>query len=389
MVIEEERSPRRFLDVQRAFYAGDPFYVPPLTATERHVIDPRRNPFFEHAKTAFFVARRGGRPVGRISATRDDLHDDFHGDRVGFFGHFEALDREAAHALLERARVWLAEHGAESFRGPVDLSTNYRCGLLVEGEPGPPVAMMPYNPPIYADYLESFGLRRARDLVAVLLTEPETDLGRFQRVVDRLERRLDVRTRAIDLRRLDPEIEVLWRLYHRIWERNWGFAPMSRGEFAMQARDLRHVAEAEMVRVAERDGEPVGFGMNLPDVNVAIKACHGRLLPFGWIRFLRALRATHRARFITLGVVPEHRRLGIESILMQRIVEHTLARGFPECEASWILEDNRLMLDPLLEMGGRIYRRYRIYERPIHEVGAAKSAGRELQRTTPTASAGT
>jgi GNAT superfamily N-acetyltransferase len=359
------RSPRRFLDLQRGLYRHDPHYVPPLTCIDRASVDRRRNPFFQHAEVELFVARRGGTPVGRISATRDRLHDEFHGDRVGFFGHFEAADEAAAHALLAHARAWLRARGATTMRGPVDLSTNYRCGLLVEGEPGPPFVMMPHNPATYADWLVSFGLAKARDLLALHMHEDTLDVRRLERMVDRVRDRAGVVERRIRPDRLADEIGVLWELYNRIWERNWGFVPMTEAEFRHEAGTLKPVLRPELTVVLERDGDAVGFLIGVPDTNLAVRACNGRLLPLGWLSFARTLRRVRRFRVITLGILPEHRGSGLDAVLMYAAIRGGLDSHFNECEASWVLEDNVAMLRPLVAAGARAYRRYRIYEQAL------------------------
>lgn len=365
VAIRPMRKPARFLDLQRAFYRGDPHYVPPMNAGEAWQIDPRKNPWFEHGEAELLVAWRGDRPVGRISAARDRLDDEFHGTRVGVFGHFEAVDEEVAAALLRAAGDWCKARGATELRGPIDLSTNYRCGLLVEGEPGPPKLMMPYNPPVYADWIERAGFGRAKDLVALFVRSSELDLPRVRRIGERMRARARATLRRIDLRRLQRELAVLWDLYHRIWERNWGFVPMSEAEFRAQAKDLVRVAHPALLQMAEIDGAPVGFIVGLPDVNEPIVACNGRLFPFGWWKFLRRLKQVSTMRVITLGVVPEYRKAGIESMLMHAVIEDGMQNGFHACEASWILEDNQDMLGPLHAFGFRTYRRYRIYDRPL------------------------
>lgn len=359
------RHPTRFLDLQRQFYRGDPHFVPVLASAEAWQIDPRKNPWFRHGEAEFLVARRGDRVVGRISAARDRLHDEFHGDRVGFFGHFEALDAEAAQALLHAASAWCRQHGATELRGPVDLSTNYRCGLLVDGEPGAPVMLMPHNPPHYADWIEAFGLAKAKDLLALKVTSDTIDLPRLERVVSRLAGKNRATMRRLDLRRFPAECRILWDLYHRIWERNWGFVPMSEAEFLAQAKDMQKIVRKELMHIAEIDGAPVGFVVALPNVNSAVAACNGRLLPFGWWKFLRALRRERMVRVITLGVVPEHRKKGIEMQLLFQVVRQGIDAGFNACEASWILEDNLDMLGPLQTIGHVPYRRYRIYTRAL------------------------
>ena len=358
-------QPARFLDLQRDFYRGDPDYVPPVTSAEAWQLDPRKSPFFRHAEVGMFAAFAGNRCVGRVSTNRDRLHDEFHGDRIGFFGHFEAVDERTAHQLLTHAADWCRQRGAAALRGPVDLSTNYRCGLFIDGDKGPPVVMMTHNPPTYAGWLESFGLRKAKDLLALHVTDEGLDLRRLDRIADHLAKKSAATMRPVDLRHFDAECVVLWDLYHRIWERNWGFVPMSQDEFLAQAMDMKRIAHPALMHIAEVAGAPVGFVVGLPDVNVGARACNGRLLPFGWWRFLRAMKTKNLIRVITLGVVPEFRRVGIEMLLMHKVIRSGLGVGFRACEASWILEDNRDMLGPLETLGHRPYRRYRIYEKAL------------------------
>jgi GNAT superfamily N-acetyltransferase len=358
-------QPKRFLALQNAFYRDDPHFVPPLPASEAWQLDPPKNPFFRHAEVGFFGAFVGDRCVGRISTCRDRLHDEFHGDRIGFFGHFEALDASVAADLIAFAARWCRERGAASLRGPVDLSTNNRCGLLVEGDAGPPVMMMPHNPPHYAGWLEATGLQKAKDLVALYGDKHGLDRARMDKLFAHLQKRTQATFRTVDMKRFEAECKTIWRLYQTIWERNWGFVPMPEGEFMATARDLKRIAHPALLHIAEVAGKPAGFIVALPDVNQAIKACGGRLLPFGWWKFLRTLKATTHIRVLTMGVVPELRRSGIDVMLMHRVMSQGIAAGFASCEASWILEDNRDMLGPLATMGLRVYRRYRIYEKSL------------------------
>jgi hypothetical protein len=161
---------------------------------------------------------------------------------------------------------------------------------------------------------------------------------------------------------------VLWGLYQRIWERNWGFVPMTEPEFLAQARDLKRVAHPSLLHIAEKQQQPIGFVLALPDTNVGARACGGRLLPFGWWKFLRAMRKKHLIRVLTLGAVPEYRKTGLDMLLMHRVMSDGIDAGFDACEASWILEDNHDMLGPLQTLGCTPYRRYRIYERPLAEL---------------------
>ena len=363
--VDTVRSPGAFLDLARRFYVEDPHYVPPLTFVDKREIDRRRNAFFENAEAEFFAARRAGEIVGRISAVRNFAHDEMHGDRVGFFGHFEASDAEAAHEVLETASRWLSERGATELRGPINLSMNYPCGLLIEGEAGPPVLLMAHNPPEYREYLESFGLEKAKDLVALRVDDDNVDGDRVERLVAWVERRGRFTLRAANFKRFREEVDVLWMLYNEIWESNWGFVPFNRPEFDGFAANLKSICRPELVRIAMDGDRPAGLVVSLADINPAIRACDGRLFPFGWWKFTRTLRSVRMLRVLVLGSRREHRKAGVDALLLGSALREGRKLGFRECEAGWVLEDNHDMLSPLQSMGFRTTRRYRIFRKAL------------------------
>lgn len=341
--------------------------MPPLTLVDQGQLSPRKNAFFARAKAEFWLAHEGRHCVGRISAVRNFEHDDFWGDRVGFFGHFEARDAAVTGALIEHAATWLRREGATVLRGPIELSTNYRTGLLVDGDPGMPAMMMAHNPPNYAHWLEACGLAKAKDVVALDIDTTSIDGERLRRVGAKVAARAQVVLRPLVLRRFDAEIAHIWELYNSIWEHNWGFVPMSQAEFEREARGFRAICSPDLIWFAEAEGKPVAFIVGLPDVNAAIQACDGRLLPLGWWKFRRALAKVRRLRVLTLGVHRDHRGRGVDAALINAMVLAAVGRGFVSAECGWVLEDNEAMLRPLAGIGARPFRRYRVYERALTE----------------------
>ncbi|MEZ5962224.1 MAG: GNAT family N-acetyltransferase [Planctomycetota bacterium] len=375
MRIEPARSPRAFLDAQRAFYRGDPAYVPPLTLIDQAQLSPTKNAFFARAKVGLWLAFDGRRCVGRVSTVRNFVHDEFWGDRVGFFGHFEANGPDATRALIEHARTWLAQEGAGVMRGPIDLSTNYKTGLFVDGDPGMPAMMMPYNPVAYGTWLTDAGLHKAKDVLALDVDTTTLDHDRLRRLGDKVAARARVTLRPLRMANFAGEIARIWQLYNSIWEHNWGFVPMGRAEFEREANAFKAICRPELIRFAECGGEPVGFIIGLPDISPAIAACRGRLLPFGFLAMLRALRRVRRLRVLTLGVRPEHRGRGIDAALIHGVVASGIARGFQSAECGWVLEDNEAMLRPLFGIGARVFRRYRVYEDDLRREPTTAGAG--------------
>ncbi len=359
---------KAFIDFAYRHYRDDPRWVPPLRRDVATLLSRTRNPFFEHAEAEYFLAERGGAVVGRIAAIRNDAHARVHVDEggVGFFGFFEAVDDPAvANALLEAAGAWLRQRGLSVMRGPMNFSTNDDCGVLVDGFDTPPVVMMPHNPPYYPGLLERAGFTKAMDLLAYQ-GYGESVPPRLAEAVRRLERRHKFTLRALEMKRYWSDVDDVKRLYNAAWEKNWGFIPMTDAEMNHLARQLKPVVVPDLVVFAYLNGDLVGFAIALPDFNVALRTNRtGRLFPLGLIRILWNQRKISRVRVLTLGVVKEHRRTGVDALLYEWIWRHANARGYFWCESSWILESNAAMRNALERMGFSVYKTYRVYDRTL------------------------
>lgn len=365
---ESGRSGRRaFLGLPYRLYAGLAGFVPPLRMAEAALLDRRRNPFFQHSDAQHFLAWRGRRAVGRVAAVENREHNRAHGERIGFFGFFDVEpDPEAATALLDAAAAWCHERGLGALRGPASYSTNDTCGLLVEGFGERPAVQMPWNRPDAEALVLGAGLRPVKDLLAYWIPATIPVPERFERVVARQVERAGIRLRPLNLARFDLEIDLLRDLYNRAWEANWGFVPATEAEFRHAAKDLRQVVDPDLSAVAELRGRPVGFSAILRDVNAVLRPRGGgRLLPTNLLRLLFGLPRVRRFRVITLGVVPEARGKGINEAFFLHALRACREKGGEGAEASWVLADNQRMRAPIEAVGGRISKRYRLYERSL------------------------
>ncbi len=354
-------------------YAGNPQWVPPLEREVRQFIDPRHHPFLRHGSSQAFLAWRAGRVVGRIVASDDPNFNREHGTNQGAFGLFESVDDEAvARLLIGAAARWLGSRGRTRLWGPVDYSTNYQCGLLVDGFDTPPRFLMNHHPPYYASLLTSCGLTKCKDLYAYWFDDPNEIVNKWSRLAERLGRRGGFTVRAFDKRRLREDIAACKAVYNEAWERNWGFVKMTDAEFDYLANSLLPFAPPEMLLIAECEGRPIGFSMTLPDLNEAIRPLNGRLarwgVPWGAWQLWRGLRRISTARMLILGVVEAHRRRGVAELLILKTLEHGRYQArYSGAELGWTLEDNDLINSTIESVGGRRYKTYRVYDRAIDE----------------------
>jgi len=361
--VRDRTAHREFLAFPYRHYRNDPHWVAPLRIAQRDLLDTAKHPFWAHAELQCFLARNAAGAVGRIAAILDRNYLEFHHEPAGFFGFLETVnDPEVAQALLEAAAGWLRQRGARVFRGPMNPSTNYECGLLVEGFDSSPQVMMPYNPPYYAALLEQAGLRRAKDLYAYYARTREAATGKVARVARRALQGNELCIRPMRTHDLKAEATLAWEIYNSAWGRNWGFVPMSRDEFLFLVRDMRPILDPELILFGEVGGKAVAFVLALPDINRALKHARGRLFPLGLLKIMYHKRTIRSLRVITLGVLEEYRTAGVAAGLYAELIRRSSRRGYQDAEMSWVLEDNVLMNRSLEALGARRYKTYRIYE---------------------------
>jgi GNAT superfamily N-acetyltransferase len=359
----EKGGLKEFIELPYSLYRNDPFWVPPLRIAVKELLDRKKHPFYANAEAEFYVARQNGRVVGRIAAVVDRAHNRFHEENAGFFGFFECIDDPAvADALLTRARQWVTERGAKFLRGPVSPSTNYECGMLIEGFDRSPMVMMPYNPPYYPALMDKIGLAKAKDLLGYLSNANTIDIERIDRIATRVLARNDVTVRPINMKDFAAEVGRVWDIYCKAWSRNWGFVPMSREEFVAMGKEMKQILKPDLVLIGESKGQTIGFALALPDVNFALKPAGGNLLPTGLLKILYYQRLIKNVRVLALGVEERFRASGVGAAFYATLVRNARKLGYGDCEMSWILEDNILMNRALEVMGARRYKTYRIYD---------------------------
>ena len=358
-----------FIDFPHELYKDDKNYVPELFIAQRDMLSPKKHPFYEHSEVKLFLALDQGKITGRIAAIHNKNHNAFTGKTDGFFGFFDTIDdQETMDLLLNESAAWLKKSGATKLIGPVNLSTNDTCGLLIEGFNTPPVAMMAYNLPYYQTLFEHSGLMKKTDLLAYEINV-STASDRSVKLISTLEQRL--KRNGIIIRQINPkdfqnEIVKIRKVYNTAWDKNQGFVPMTENEFDYLAKDLKMIMDPRFCIVAEKNGEVVGFILGVPDINQVLgRIKRGRLLPLGIFKLLLGKKNITRIRVITLGVLEGYRKMGIEACLYGHILKNTEGTKITGGECSWMLEDNYLMNHAIEQINGKLYKRYRLFEKKI------------------------
>ncbi len=373
--VEGRRALNEFIRLPWALYRDDPNWVPPLLLERRDHLSPK-NPYFAHATFCSWLAYRDSKPVGRISAQIDQLHIERYQDAKGFFGMLEAEDSpDVFKALTNTAESWLREQGMQQISGPFNLSINQELGLLVDGFDTPPSLMMGHARPYYGPRLEENGYAKEKDLLAYIIDADFKHSAAMQTVIKRAKKKSNLHIRPLQKSNFKKELNIIQDIFNDAWSHNWGFVPFTDDEFEHMGKDLKMLANEELVKIAEVDGEPAAFMVALPNINEAIRDLNGRLLPFGWLKLLWRLKVKYpqSARIPLMGVRRRYHDSILGAALAFMVIassqEPGLKLGIKEVELSWILEDNMPMRNIIESISGRVYKTYRIYNKALQPEG--------------------
>jgi len=357
-----------FINVVDYIYKRDPNYIRPLDMDMKDRLS-FKNPFFEHGDGVIFTAFRNGFCVGRCTAQIDREHLARYKDDVGFFGFFDTIDdQEVAKLLLDAATDWLRERGMKKIRGPFSLSINEETGCLIEGFDMPPMVMMPHHLPYQAGLIEKCGFEKLKDLYAWRYTVGDMP-ERGRKAHDELAALPEVKTRHIDMRNLDSEVRVIMNIFNDAWSDNWGFVPYTEKELSKMAADLKLIAIPELSYIAEINGEPAAFAVALPNINELIREFKGKLGPLelGKLLWRLKVKGPKTARLALLGISKKFRGqrkyAGLSIFLYSKLNESGKKLGIEWGELSWTLEDNGPVNVGIKFMGGKVYKKYRLFEK--------------------------
>ena len=364
--VASKRDLTTFIKLPWQLYRNEPNWVPPLVSERRQFLDRAKNPWFEHGEAEYFLAWRDGRAVGRITAQVDRIFNEFQDNTWGLFGFFECEDDpEAAAALLGAAERWLRARGRDRMVGPMDFTMNDECGVLVEGFERPPIILTNWTPRYYPALIEGAGMVKAMDTLMweLHIQGRERVHPAIWRMAEQVESKYGITVRPMRKKDINAEIDRFLEVYNAAWERNWGFSPLTEREVRHYAKTLKPLLDEHWAFIAEKDGATVGAALTLPDYNQVLRRMNGRLLPFGWAKFLWHRRKIDRVRVFALGVKREYQHTGVAARFYQLHFDSAEVTPQKWGEMGWILESNKSMNRAMEGMGGTVARRYRLYER--------------------------
>lgn len=362
--VESKKDLLEFIKLPFKLYKDDPFWAGELLHDQKQYFS-LKNPFIKKNDVKLFIALKNGVTLGRIASILNRAHIEKHNERTGFFGFFESVnDGEVSSKLLQTVENTLIDSGMNSIRGPMNFSTNEQCGFLIEGFDTPPMIMTPHNPGYYNQLLEASGYKKAKDLLAFITDVPEKLPDKVERVAS-IARKNGVITRRVTRKTFYDDLKAFQEIYNDAWKDNWGFVPLEDDELQFLGKRLKPVFVPELTLVAEKNGEPIGFLGLLPDFNRVLRRMKGKLSPVSVLKAIFEYRKIKELRLLLLGIRPKYRNRGVDALLFSDAFPHVRGKGYERVEFSWILEDNLPVIRLVEMIEGRLYKKFRVYEKSV------------------------
>lgn len=365
--IKSAEDRKEFIKFPYRHYSHNKYWVPPLLMEQKKLINKKKNPFYNNAEIALFLARYNGKTAGRIAAIIDHRYNEHHQTQTGFFGFFDTIDNQnTADLLFKVVEGWLSDKGMKDILGPTNPGLMDEIGILVDGFEKYPSILMPYHKPYYDKLIKKAGYQKEMDLLTYLVTQSSVDRDRVERALKIVKQRLPgLKIRKINMRKIKDEVHIIREIFNKAWKDNWGYIPLSKEEFDALASDLKMIVDDDFAHIAEIDGKPVGFSVALPDYNRVFRKMNGRLFPFGIFKLLWNKRKIDKIRTALMGVIPEYQGKGIDVLMHREAINNGLKKGFDSSEVGWILENNIQMVRVAERIGGSLDKRFRMYSKKL------------------------
>ncbi len=362
--VKTKKELNDFIAVPFSLYSSDSFYSPQLIR-DRVIHFSPENPFLKHAEVKFFIAYKDGKAAGRVISIINYRHIDFHKEDAGFFGFFECInDENVSNNLLDAVCDTLKKRQLKVIRGPMNFSTNEECGFLIEGLESPPMIMTPYNPLYYNALMESYGMRKAKDLYAFIHDITDELPDKVYRIASIAEKR-GIRTRILEKSKFISDMLAFREVYNSAWENNWGFIPLTEEELFYSSKKLKQIIVPELTILAFEGDNPVGFLGAVPDYNLVLRHMNGKVTPLSLAKALYYSRKITDLRLLLLGIKKEFRNKGVNALLLRDAFRNMKIKNYKRVEFSWIIEDNIHTIRTVEIVEARLYKKYRIYEKNL------------------------
>lgn len=367
--VRSKRELRAFIHLPAKIHKDHHNWVPPIYMDEWEFFNPKKNKSFDLCDTVLLLAKRGDEVVGRIMGIIHRKYNEAHGERNARFAFFETWDdAEVAEKLISSVEAWARSKGMVRLIGPLAFSDKDPQGLLIEGFDEPAVIASNCNFPYQVKLVENFGYGKEVDLVVYQIKIPEAIPEFYEKIYERA-RLLNHGLRVLEFtsrRTVKPYIHPVLHLLNRTFTEIFGFIPFSECEMDDFANRYLFLIDPRFIKIIVNDrNEVVAFLIGMAHIGEGIQKSRGYLIPFGIFQIFQAARKTKQLNLLLGGIDPAYRGKGLDVMMGVKMLESARAAGKTVIDSHLELEYNAKVRAEMEKMGGRVYKRFRIFGKEL------------------------
>jgi len=367
--VTNRKDLKEFIFLPEKIHRNHSTWVPPIYVDEWKYFNPKKNRSFTHCDVMLLLATKSGQPVGRIMGVINKKYNEIRDEKIARFGYLETWeDEEVVRALLERVEEWAREHGMTKIIGPYGFTDQDPEGFLIEGFENRATIATYCNFEWMPRMVEAQGYSKDVDYFVYKLDVPKEFPEFYKKIYERIKKKGNFEILEFkNKRKLNPWIKPVLHLMNECYTESniYGYAPLDEKEMEELAKRYMPVLDPRFVKGVQKDGEIVGFVVGIPDMTEGIQRARGRLFPFGFLKILRAAKKSKQLDLLLGAIKEKHRGRGLDVLMGVKMIMSAREAGMEMMDTHHELEENVKVRAEMEKMGGKLYKKYRVYQKPL------------------------
>jgi len=367
--IKTRKDLKTFIYLPEKIHANHPNWVHPIYMDEWKYFNAKKNEAFSYCDTIILLAFRGEEAVGRIMGIINSRYNEHKNEKTVRFGYLETgEDEEVIRALLNHVEDWARNKGMTKIVGPYGFSDQDPEGFLIEGFENRATIATYYNFEWMPSLVEKQGYTKDVDYFVYKLDVPKELPEIYKRIYERAKKRGNFELLEFKKKKnIKPWIVPILSLMNECYLAGniYGYTPLSEKEMKNLAARYLPVLDPRFVKAVLIEGEVASFIVGMPDMTEGIQKARGRLLPFGFLKVLRAAKKTKQLDLLLGAIKDKYRGRGLDAIMGIKMFISAQEAGMEIMDTHHEMEENVRVRAEMERMGGKLYKKFRVYKKQL------------------------
>ncbi|MDR2859142.1 MAG: N-acetyltransferase [Mediterranea sp.] len=354
---------KKFIRFNYELYKNNPYSVPDLYSDMLNTLDREKNAAFEFCEAEYFLAYKEGKVVGRVAGIINRQANEIWNKKEVRFGWIDFIDDpEVSSALLNTVEEWGKSKGMEYIQGPLGFTDFDAEGMLIEGFDELSTMATIYNYPYYPQHLARLGFEKDADWVEYKLTVPEGLPDKHRRIAELIQKKYNLKIKkCTSAKQIANDYgQAIFELINEAYRPLYGFSSLSPKQIEQYIKMYLPIINLQMVSlITDAEDKLVAVGLSMPSLSKALQKAKGKMFPFGWYHFLKALYFKSSYEILDLllvAVKPAYQGKGVNALLFYDLLPIYIKLGFVAGESN-----------PELESNGKIQAQWSYFESKQHK----------------------